>query len=61
MCVPDFPVAGAVTVLPIVDADLASLDAPMKKYRDRPRDLADATSMHSRRLLAFCGRRDPRR
>ncbi|MGH9390010.1 MAG: type II toxin-antitoxin system VapC family toxin [Vicinamibacteria bacterium] len=38
--------SGAVTVLPIVDADLASLDALMKKYHDRPMDFADATLVH---------------
>ncbi len=38
--------SGAVTVLPIVDADLASLDSLMKKYHDRPMDFADATLVH---------------
>jgi predicted nucleic acid-binding protein len=35
--------SGAVTVLPIVDADLASLEGLMRKYHDRPMDFADAT------------------
>lgn len=38
--------AGAVTVLPISDADLPDLDALMHKYRDRPMDFADATLVH---------------
>ena len=38
--------AGAVTVLPISDADLADLDALMRKYHDRPMDFADATLVH---------------
>jgi len=35
--------SGAVTVLPIDDADLPELEALMKRYADRPMDLADAT------------------
>jgi predicted nucleic acid-binding protein len=38
--------SGAVTVLPIADPDLASLHVLMKKYHDRPMDLADATLVH---------------
>ena len=38
--------AGAVTVLPISDGDLPDLDALMRKYRDRPMDVADATLVH---------------
>lgn len=38
--------SGAVTVLPIVVADLPSLDGLMKKYHDRPMDFADATLVH---------------
>lgn len=38
--------SGAVTVLPIDDSDAPSLEALMKKYRDRPMDFADATLVH---------------
>jgi hypothetical protein len=38
--------SGAVTVLPIADADLASLHDLMTKYHDRPMDFADATLVH---------------
>ena len=38
--------AGAVTVLPITDADLPDLDRLMKRYADRPMDFADATLVH---------------
>jgi predicted nucleic acid-binding protein len=38
--------SGAVTVLPIVDADLDSLCGLMNKYHDRPMDFADATLVH---------------
>jgi predicted nucleic acid-binding protein len=38
--------SGAVTVLPIVDADLASSNTLMRKYHDRPMDFADATLVH---------------
>lgn len=38
--------SGAVTVLPIVDADLPSLHYLMRKYDDRPMDFADATLVH---------------
>ena len=34
---------GAVTVLPISDADMPTLHALMRKYADRPMDFADAT------------------
>jgi predicted nucleic acid-binding protein len=35
--------SGAVTVLPIDDADLPDLESLMERYRDRPMDFADAT------------------
>ena len=38
--------SGAVTVLPIDDADLPDLQALMERYRDRPMDFADATLVH---------------
>ncbi len=38
--------SGAVTVLPITDADLPNLDRLMKQYADRPMDFADATLVH---------------
>ena len=38
--------SGAVTVLPIQDADVPMLHALMKKYADRPMDFADATLVH---------------
>lgn len=38
--------SGAITVLPVGDADLATLHALMRKYRDRPMDFADATLVH---------------
>lgn len=38
--------SGAVTILPISDADLPDLEALMGKYRDRPMDFADATLVH---------------
>lgn len=38
--------SGAVTVLPIADADLPSLHGLMKRYHDRPMDFADATLVH---------------
>lgn len=38
--------AGAVTVLPIDDADVPELEALMHKYADRPMDFADATLVH---------------
>ena len=38
--------SGAVTIAPLSDADLPSLDALMDKYRHRPMDFADATLVH---------------
>src|SRR6184192_2965389 len=38
--------SGALTLSPMVDADLPALNALMDKYRDRPMDLADATLVH---------------
>ena len=38
--------SGALSVAPIVDSDLAALDALMTRYRDRPMDFADATLAH---------------
>ncbi|MEE8522904.1 MAG: PIN domain-containing protein [Thermoanaerobaculia bacterium] len=38
--------SGAVTVLPIVDGNLAQIEALMEKYDDRPMDFADATLVH---------------
>jgi len=38
--------SGAVTVLPITDRDLPSLESLMNKYHDRPMDFADATLVH---------------
>jgi len=38
--------SGAVTVLPISDAELPELESLMHRYRDRPMDLADATLVH---------------
>lgn len=38
--------SGAVTVLPIGDADLPELEVLMGRYRDRPMDFADATLVH---------------
>jgi uncharacterized protein len=35
--------SGAVSVLPIDDADLPALETLMRKYADRPMDFADAT------------------
>ena len=35
--------SGAVSILPIGDADVAALDRLMNKYSDRPMDFADAT------------------
>lgn len=35
--------SGAVSILPISDADLPELDRLMDKYSDRPMDFADAT------------------
>jgi hypothetical protein len=38
--------SGAITVAAITDADLASLDALMTRYHDRPMDFADASLVH---------------
>jgi len=38
--------SGALTVLPVGDADLPDVCALMHKYRDRPMDFADATLVH---------------
>jgi predicted nucleic acid-binding protein len=38
--------SGAVSVLPIDDADMPDLQALMLRYRDRPMDFADATLVH---------------
>lgn len=38
--------SGAITVLPIIDSDLADLERLMEQYADRPMDLADATLVH---------------
>jgi uncharacterized protein len=38
--------SGAVSVLPIDDADLPDLQALMLRYSDRPMDFADATLVH---------------
>jgi predicted nucleic acid-binding protein len=38
--------SGAVTVLPIADHDLPTLETLMRKYHDRPMDFADATLVH---------------
>ncbi len=49
--------SGAVTVLPIADADLPDLDRLMKRYTDRPMDFADATLVHIARresLTTIC-------
>ena len=49
--------SGAVTVLPIADADLPDLDRLMRRYADRPMDFADATLVHIARresLTTIC-------
>lgn len=38
--------SGAITIGSISDADLPSLEALMRRYRDRPMDFADATLVH---------------
>ena len=38
--------SGALSVLPISDRELADLETLMRRYRDRPMDLADATLVH---------------
>ncbi|MGH9551375.1 MAG: type II toxin-antitoxin system VapC family toxin [Terriglobales bacterium] len=42
----NFVRSGALTVLPIDDSDLPTLQALMVQYRDRPMDFADATLVH---------------
>lgn len=37
---------GAITIGSITDADLPSLEALMRRYRDRPMDFADATLVY---------------
>lgn len=38
--------SGALTVLPVTDADLPDLQDLMRRYADRPMDFADATLVH---------------
>jgi len=38
--------SGAITVGPIAARDMASLEAMMNKYADRPMDFSDATLVH---------------
>src|SRR4051812_13917156 len=38
--------SGAITVVPIGDADLPELQGLMERYLDRPMDFADATLVH---------------
>lgn len=38
--------SGALTILPITDADLSALQELMERYADRPMDFADATLVH---------------
>ena len=38
--------SGAVTVLPLSDRDLPDIEALMRKYRDHPMDIADASLVH---------------
>jgi predicted nucleic acid-binding protein len=38
--------SGALSVLSVPDRELAELEALMRRYRDRPMDLADATLVH---------------
>ena len=42
----NFVRSGAVTVRPLDDSDLPTLQALMVQYRDRPMDFADATLVH---------------
>lgn len=41
-----FTRSGALTLASIGDTDLPALEALMRRYRDRPMDLADATLVH---------------
>jgi predicted nucleic acid-binding protein len=43
--------SGAITVVPIGDADLPELHALMERYSDRPMDFADATLVQLARKL----------
>ena len=43
--------SGAITVLPITDADLPDLDRLMKRYDDRPMDCAATTLVHLAKSL----------
>jgi hypothetical protein len=45
--------SGAVTVLPITDADLPALEELMLRYHDRPMDFADATLVYLARREAL--------
>src|SRR5262245_58225008 len=38
--------SGAITVFPVGDADMPTLQSLMAKYHDRPMDFADATLVH---------------
>ena len=38
--------SGALMIAPISDRDLSDIEALMRKYHDRPMDLADATLVH---------------
>ena len=38
--------SGAISVAPLSDRDLPALEALMKRYHDRPMDLADAALVH---------------
>jgi uncharacterized protein len=38
--------SGVLTLAPLSDRDLADLEALMRKYHDRPMDVADATLVH---------------
>ena len=42
----EFIRSSGITIAPITDADLPSLDALMLRYADRPMDFADATLVH---------------
>ena len=38
--------SGAVSLAPILDSDLPAIEGLMRRYHDRPMDLADATLVH---------------
>lgn len=42
----DFVRSGVLTVAPLTDRDLPELEALMRRYHDRPMDLADAALVH---------------